>query len=123
MNVWKFFEMAKKAAQLRDDQRAFQFGAIGLRDDGIIVAACNGCVVLDKNDRRGFFPKCHAEFRICRKLDKNSTVFVARIALIDGKYKNAKPCKTCQNAMRTRGVTKVYYTISDDEYGVMHIKK
>jgi hypothetical protein len=78
---------------------------------------------MDKLDRRGFFPKCHAEFRVCRKLDKNSTVFVVRIALIDGKYKNGKPCITCQNAMRTRGVTRVYYSISETEYGVLYLKK
>lgn len=123
MNIWKFFEIAKKVAQLRDDQRAFLFGAVGVRDDGIIVTSPNGCVVLNDNDRRGYFPKCHAESRICRKLDKNSTVFVVRIGIIDGKFKNAKPCKTCENTMRTRGVVRVYYSISEYEYGTLILRK
>ncbi len=122
MNVWKIFEIAKKIAQAHDDERDFHLGAVGIRDDGIFVGSCNGSVVMDTNDRRGYFSKCHAETRLCRKLDKNSVVFVVRVSGVNEDYRNAKPCQTCQNALRKRGVLKVYYTISNNTFGVIHFR-
>ena len=78
MNVWKYFEIAKKIALAREDERDFLLGAVGIRNDGIIVGSCNGSVVMNLADRRGYFAKCHAEFRLCRKLDKRSIVFMAQ---------------------------------------------
>jgi len=117
------FEMAKQVATLKEDQRSFLMGAVGVRKDGIIVASSNGSVAMNKTDWRGYFAKAHAEFRICRKLDKGSTVFVVRIGVGDRTFKLAKPCRTCQNTMRKHGVEKVYYSISDTEYGVIIFKK
>ena len=116
------FEIAKKIAQARSDERDFLLGAVAIRHDGIIVGSSNGSVVMDMTDRRGYFAKCHAEYRLCRKLDKNSTVFVVRVNNTDGLYRNAKPCRTCENIMRTRGVSKVYYTINNNTYGVIQFK-
>lgn len=119
MNVWKYFQLAKEIATLRDDRRAFRLGAIGIRHDGIIVAACNGRVAIDPTDKRSYFSKAHAEFRLSRKLDKNSIVFVVRIGISDNKFKNGKPCNNCENFLRKRGVSKIYYTISETEYGTI----
>ncbi|MFZ4768613.1 MAG: hypothetical protein ACOYLO_00435 [Ferruginibacter sp.] len=122
MNVWKYFELAKKVASIKDDKRDFLFGAVAIRNDDVLVFNSNGSAVIDKNDRRSYFPTCHAEYRLVRKLDRGAIVFVTRIGG-DFSFKNSKPCQTCQNAMRKRGVKKVYYTISNDSYGVIIFKK
>jgi len=123
MNIWKYFKMASDVANLKEDQRSFHIGAVGIRNDGIIVASSNGRVELEQGNHRGYYAAAHAEARLCRKLDRGSVVFVVRAAKIDGSYKNSKPCKTCQNAMRKRGVEKVYYSITQNEYGVIIFKK
>ena len=123
MNIWKCFEMAKTVANLKEDRRSFIHGCVAIRGDGIIVAASNGAVALSPKDRRGYFGAAHAEFRVCRKIDKGAIVFVVRVGICNGKLKNAKPCQTCQNTMKKHGVTKVYYSISDTEYGTICFKK
>jgi deoxycytidylate deaminase len=73
--------------------------------------------------------KCplHAEMMACINLRKTAyppedcTLFVAR------KYKKggialSKPCPACENAIRDLGIKTVYYTISENEYGVLKLK-
>jgi len=42
----KFFKIAADIANLKDDMRIFHVGAVGIRDDGTIVASANGPVML-----------------------------------------------------------------------------
>lgn len=104
---------AALVSRLRKDDRRFYIGAIGLRSDGTKVKACNGN---PKEPTR----QHHCEFRLSRKLDRGGTVYVAR-TLADGRLGMARPCEDCEKALRYRGVTKVFYTISDSEYGVLHM--
>jgi len=116
----KYFEMAKLIAVSKKDRRSFLIGAIGIRNDGIIVASPNGPARIRENTKdRGYFPEAHAEFRISRKLDVGATVYVIRVRRGDKKVCLAKPCETCQNIMKSRGVKKVYYSISEDENGIL----
>ena len=62
-------------------------------------------------------PAVHAEARLCRKLDYYGEVFVAR-RTSEG-YRLAKPCPRCEARLRSRRVRRVYYTISNNEYGVL----
>lgn len=115
MNPWKHFEVAVKVATLKDDQRVHRLGAIGIRSDGVLVGAPNAPAP-DKT------PAAHAEARLCRKLDKGAVVFVARKANADdATYRLARPCSSCQSIMRAKKVSRVYYTISDSEFGVMDL--
>jgi tRNA(Arg) A34 adenosine deaminase TadA len=115
MFPWKHFEAAVKIASLKDDQRVHRLGAIGLRSDGVIVGAPNAPAP-DKT------PQAHAEARLCRKLDKGATVFVARKSNgSDAIYRLARPCASCQKIMKSKKVARVYYTISDSEFGVMDL--
>src|SRR5688572_29910381 len=107
--------MLERAAGLSlygQESRKYRLGAIGLRRDGATVCSTNGGV---KGART---PSAHAEFRLSRKLDRGAIVYVARLAA-SGNVSNAKPCKGCQLAMKHRGVSKCYYTISPTEYGVI----
>ncbi len=106
-----YFDLAIKAASRGDTSRHYLLGAVGIRKDGAIVTACNSKT--QKPSR-----KTHAEYKLSRKLDLGSTVYVARV-LKDGSVSSAKPCKNCEKALRTRGVKKVFYTIGPDEFGCL----
>lgn len=68
-----------------------------------------------KPDRR-----VHAESRIARRLDVGAVVYVARM-LRRGEMAMARPCSACEKALRSRGVKRVYYTISDNEFGILDL--
>lgn len=100
-------------SRLKQDDRRFFIGAIGIRADGTKVRACNGN---PKEPTR----EHHCEYRLSRKLDRGSVVFVARtVAGGSGVLGVSRPCHNCEKALRSRGVARVYYTISDDEYGCL----
>lgn len=102
------------------DPRNFLIGAIGIRRDGAIVAARNGAVHCTKAKGGFSFPKAHAEFRCSRKMDTGSEIYVARV-LKNGELAMSKPCAHCENVLRARGIKTVYYTINQNEYGVLSL--
>lgn len=105
--------MACRAAKEgRDLRRQFFLGAIGLRNDGVMVESCNVSAQLQA-------PTHHAETRLARKLTPGSTVWVARVSKLTGGWALAKPCPNCERRLRLAGVDRVVYTIGDDEYGTI----
>jgi len=113
--IWNYLEIAGRTASKRKhDQRAYWLGAAAERSDGVIVTSCNGPSI--KRAR-----EVHAEYRLSKKLDYGATVYVARVRALDGKFGNAKPCKSCENVLRARKVKKVYYTIGPNEFGVLYL--
>lgn len=92
--------------------RKFRLAAIGIRRDGRIVVSRNGGT---KGERT---PSAHAEARLARKLDKGSIVYVARTTKI-GNTVIAKPCPRCLAVLKYKAVSKVVYTINENEYGVL----
>lgn len=92
-----------------EDSRSHAVGAVALRTDGAFVHARNG-----SSER--VQPLVHAERRLLRKAGRGSIIYVARRRR-DGRIGLARPCEWCLTAMRRRGVKRVYYTISDQEYG------
>lgn len=102
MSPYKLIELAAQISRLKDDDRHFCLGAVGVRKDGVIVASCNGNP--KEPDRRH-----HAEYRLSRKLDRGSTVYVAR-TLADGSMAMARPCIHCWKALQSKGVERVYWT-------------
>lgn len=91
--------------------RNYQFGAIGYRSDGAMVIARNV-----SNSECGLANHC--EYRICRKLDTGSLVYLARVTA-DGRWAMSRPCPGCQSRLRSKRISKVYYTIAPGEYGIM----
>lgn len=105
-------------SRTKDDGRRYYLGAIGIRADGTRVTSCNGN---PKEPTR----EHHCEYRLSRKLDRGANVFLAR-TLADGRTGCARPCNSCEKVLRLRGVTKVYYTLSDNmlsdrEFGVLYL--
>lgn len=113
MKVKKYFRMAKIVAyqgDAKNAKRQHRLGAVGIRSDGVIVGASNLC-------SRNKCPEAHAEFRVCKMLTPRSVVFVVRINRKD-EFVMAKPCKSCQQQMKMRGVKRCYYTTYDG-WGVL----
>ena len=95
----------------KDDRRSFRLGAVGLRNDGTLVSSSNG----PAPDRCS---QVHAEVRLSQKLTPDSIVWVSRVRH-DGSLGMARPCPTCSRRLNSAGVTRVVYTINDNEHGVI----
>ena len=110
----KMFKIAAKNAikENSDYRRKAMIGAVGIRNDGAIVCSKN----LPNNAQ---LHEIHAERLLSAKLDKGATVFVARVNR-NGDYCNSRPCFTCERTLRLKGIKKVYYTITNEEYGVIN---
>jgi len=108
----RFFNLARYYALKDKSWKRYYFGAIGIRNDGRIVHSTN----LRNSEAT---PECHAETRLASKLDFGSEVYVVRLNKNGKFFKLAKPCANCEAKLRAKGVKTIYYTISDDEYGVL----
>ncbi len=111
----KYLRIASHLTLRGSKKRKAFVAAVGKRRDGTIVVAWNG----QAEDRK---PSAHAEARLARKLDHGSVVYVARTRRDDGRMAMSKPCVHCENTLRNRGVRRVEYTISDNEFGVLEFK-
>jgi tRNA(Arg) A34 adenosine deaminase TadA len=118
--VWEYLEIAGRAARPFTDNRRHQLGVLGIRQDGAIVISRNGAVYNGRSTEK--VPSAHAEYRALRKAGVGSILFVARVKK-NGDYALAKPCVYCEQIIRSRKVKRVYYTISNDKYGVWDLLK
>lgn len=116
MRIWTYLRLARDAAKRdTDDPRCHAVGCVAIRSDGAVVRSKNG-------HARQKFPEAHAERRVMRKARKDSVVFVAR-ARKGGLFGMAKPCPKCESYLYANGVKKIYYSISDVEYGCINFER
>ena len=113
MDTEGYLHIAAEVAKTRLDDRVFHLGAVGLRNDGVMVASCNGNPLEPE-------PKHHAEYRVSRKLGQRAHVYVARV-LANGLWAMARPCPRCLCRLKNVKVLRVYYTIGTGEYGVIRL--
>ena len=111
------FHVAAKIAMSRKDKRNYCIGAVDIRRDGTIVKSRNSSSSNTRN------PKVHAEYKLSKKLDKYSIVYVVRIRPGDKSFALAKPCLDCERILRSKKVKTVYYSINNHEYGVLNLLK
>jgi len=112
--IKKMFRIAKEVAKSGDcveAKRNYRLGAVGIRTDGTLVCSSN---ITTREPKK----EAHAEYRVCQKLNVGSIIFVVRIGESNN-LRMARPCKDCQLMMKNSGISKVYYSISDNEYGVI----
>lgn len=109
--VARVLNFACIVATAKKDDRVYKHGAVGIRKDGAMVTARNG-------NPKEPDPYHHCERRLVRKLDKGSRVYLAR-SLADGTWANSKPCYSCEVALVSAGVRKIFYTIGPQEYGTI----
>ena len=107
----------------KNDHRHFYLGCVGIRKDGAIVASKNGATKFSSVvEHYQLIPNSHAEGRVLRKLGRNGTLYVARIARKDGSFAMSLPCPMCRTRIKAAGVKKVYYSINNNQYGVWSVK-
>ncbi len=111
----RYFRLAKGVAIKGEPCRHHRLGAVGVRRDGTIVSSCN-------IPNREPEPQAHAEARLTKKLDRGSVVYVVRVAR-SGKLMTARPCRACRRTMKNRGVHKCYYSITENEFGIIRFYK
>lgn len=109
--VSKLLDLACNISRLKDDDRNYFLGSIGIRRDGIYVMSQNGAPKYPT-------PEHHCETRLLRKLGKYGTIYLAR-SLADGTWGNAKPCFCCQIAMKSKKVVRCYYTCGPKEWSCL----
>lgn len=115
MNI-EYFNEAKKIAEYYDE-RTYCLGAIGIRSDGVLVRSRNGNSFSTKTDKFIKNIHSHAEGRLIRKLNINSIIYIARITR-ENAFACAKPCSGCSNIIKANRISKVYYTIDNNRYGL-----
>lgn len=122
MNIINFINLAAQVSLPTDknDPRNFLIGAVGIREDGVIVSAKNGAVLSTDVDNYQYLPSSHAEGRALRKLGKNGILFVARLRKIDRELAMARPCNMCRVRIKSFNVKKVYYSIDPFHYGIWY---
>lgn len=107
--------LAAGVALKKDDNRSYRLGAVGIRSDGTLVASHNSPAPFPE-------PNVHAEARLCCKLTPGSQVWVARVRR-DGSFGISRPCPSCLTRLRSAGVDRVVYTVSDVEHGVIDLRR
>jgi tRNA(Arg) A34 adenosine deaminase TadA len=111
-DIFGYFLIAAKLSTKKQDKRQFFLGAVGIRSDGAIVKSQNG-------SSQEPFRTAHAEYRLSKKLDHGAVVYVARVKFTG--FGMARPCPKCMKALLSARVSKIYYTISNTEYGIIHV--
>ena len=106
-----------------NDVRGFWLCAIGIRSDGTRVRSCNGAVYSTTINNYQLIPTSHAECRVINKMDVGGTLYVARVKRLDRSLGNASACMMCRNKIKAHGISKVYYTINNFQYGLWLVKK
>lgn len=112
--IFNFFEVAARTAISKDDRRAYLLGAIGIRGDGVMVRSLNSPTEIPNR-------KAHAECKLCRKLDYHADVYIARVRLDNYKFAMARSCSNCLKILKTKKVNRIFYTIDENQYGVLDL--
>ena len=100
--VLRYLHLAAEISRLKEDGRTYFHGAVGIREDGVMVCASNGNPVYPT-------PEHHCEYRITRKLGVNGTIYLVR-TLADGTWGDSTPCSYCHKRLKRRRVEMVFYS-------------
>jgi deoxycytidylate deaminase len=117
-----YFNLCRKIA-INKDGRNFLIGAVGIRNDGVMVCARNLPVFFSNRTEFCKIPGSHAEQRVMAKMDYSGVLYVVRISKVDNIFLNSRPCKLCQPSIIQHKIKKVYYTAGGDMYGVWNLQK
>lgn len=108
-------------------RKNFLHGGIGVRKDGVLVSARNGAV--NASSSAEFYKtilEAHCEPRIVRKMGKGGgeELYIARVLRKDQKtFAMSAPCAGCSNIIRAAKIPRVYYSISNYQYGIWLVEE
>lgn len=127
--VKKAIKYAKAAALKCNDGFQYRHGAALLRGNKVLSTGVNQprpVSWVHYNKRQDpFFLTMHAEISCIHGIDGNkirgSTVVVVRVSK-NQVLTNSKPCGTCIHEMRRKQVSKCYYSVADNQIGVLDLR-
>lgn len=127
MSKKRYFQLAANIAA-QSDFKSYKHGAVLIKGGSVINTAHNECVhskLADRFKKHDGWGTRHAELNVCLGIDKkvtnNADVYVVRINR-DGLLRNSRPCSMCIDTMKFLNIRRVYYSISQTEYGVINLK-
>lgn len=125
--IEKFFRIAKEAA--RNSECHFRHGAVLAKSSRVLNVSGNinrYCKFADFHRTEDGHGTIHAEIGailgISRSVLRSSDVYVIRINR-EGELMNSRPCDMCMTAMQHVGIKRVFYSITDSEFGVLNLKR
>ena len=125
----RFFRLARKIALTSNSK--FRVGAVLTRGNSIMGMGCNDMskshpLMSGYSDgTRKPLIKMHAELAACRAwkpldIDSRFAIYVYRVKK-DGSQGLARPCDSCFKLINYIGLTKVYFSLDDENYGELKI--
>lgn len=66
----------------------------------------------------GTHAELHAILQTPYEKRNGADIYVCRV-LLDDKFVMAKPCDTCYSIIKDMGIRRIFYTIDENEYGVI----
>lgn len=126
MSRKRFFALAKNIA-CQSEFKTFKHGAVLVRGGSVINVAHNQCVhskLAERFKKHNGWATRHSEINVIlgvnRKVTTGADVYVVRVNNT-GELKNSRPCNMCIDTMKFVGIGRVFYSISDNEYGVIRL--
>jgi len=124
----RYLSLAAKVASKNKTYVQQRHGAVLVKGGSVISFSNNEnqlkqWVARFRRRDRGIATK-HAEVGCIHNIDRSkttgSTLYVARVNN-QGEFRLSEPCPMCQRALKNAGIKKVYYTISEEEMGVIKL--
>lgn len=122
----RFFRIAKKQAK-KSQFPKFRHGAVLVKGGSVISVSENKnqfCSFANRFVSHQGHGTIHAELGCVLGLDnsktKDSVLYVVRLNN-NNKLCMSRPCNMCQNVLRFVGIKKVFYSISEFEYGCLYL--
>lgn len=124
--IERYFNIAKKESRKAKNED-YKHGAVLVRGGSVINSSYNMSIPSKFADRHKIHDGIatrHAEVNVVLGIDRsmtvNAVVYVVRVSR-GGNFRLSKPCAMCLSIMKFVGIKRVYYSISNDEYGVIKL--
>ena len=119
----RLFAVAKEQANRSSCN--YRLGACVVKRRKVLGKACNAYKTHPETNKDPAFLKgLHAELGACLNTSRNqlegSDLFVVRI-LKNNSLALSRPCVICQEVLKRFGVSRVFYTMTNSEYGVLEL--
>ena len=119
--IEEFLAVTETMAE-RSSLKRFQVGAL-IHKDGEISTGWAHMSDLQLQNYISIHAEIHALWRANPKFLDGSDCYLVTIYAKSKNKTNSKPCETCMAHLYDAGIRKVYYTVSNDEYGIIDFRK
>jgi deoxycytidylate deaminase len=119
--IEEFLAVTETMAE-RSTLKRFQVGAL-IHKDGEISTGWAHMSDLQLQNYISIHAEIHALWRANPKFLDGADCYLVTISAKSKNKTNSKPCETCMAHLYDAGIRKVYYTVSNDEYGIIDFRK